>query len=181
MDDLVSMLDLMGEYWRSFYNGCKVFREWFKCRFLGGIRSIEIKRGSEGWHVHCHLLLITDKSFSRDFYILRDRWKKVTNGLGSVWIKKARNYKVVVEVVKYITNIEKLDIDDLEHVYYAVKGRRLINTYGILRGIDKKIESELDSCIDDDIEFVCRVCGFSKYVLESMLFRDDLMMYDLPS
>jgi plasmid rolling circle replication initiator protein Rep len=179
-DDLSKMLDDINKFWRNFYNSDKKFRSDFKSRFLGALRSIEVKRGNDRkWHVHMHMLLITDKSFKKDFDFLRSRWKFVTNGEGSVWIKQAKTYDVVVEVIKYITNLEKVSLDDLQDIYLSVKNRRLVSSLGILRGVEKKIESEMDSSIVDDISFVCSVCGFSEYRLESLLYSDIDVMYDL--
>lgn len=179
-DDLSLMLDDINKYWRKFYNDDKSFRSDFKDRFKGALRSIEIKRGKDyKWHVHMHMLLITDKFFNRDYEFLKDRWKLVTNGNGSIFIKQAKNYKVILEVIKYITNIEKISLNDLADVYLNIKGRRLISCLGILRGIDKNVESDLDSNVDDDINFICKKCGYDKYILESILYNDTLDMFDL--
>jgi hypothetical protein len=179
-DDLSLMLDDINKYWRHFYNSDKTFRNKFKHRFLGALRTIEIKKGNNSkWHVHMHMLLITDKTFNKDYEFLRDRWKCVTDYKGSVFIKQAKNYKVILEVIKYITNIEKISLNDLADVYLNVKGRRLISCLGILRCVDKNVESDLDSGIDEDINFICRKCGFDKYKLESILYSDTLDMFDL--
>nr|WP_011117313.1 protein rep [Thermoanaerobacterium thermosaccharolyticum]AAD12628.1 RepN [Thermoanaerobacterium thermosaccharolyticum]prf//1906306A ORF 1 in plasmid pNB2 [Thermoanaerobacterium thermosaccharolyticum] len=179
-DDLDKMLDDINMFWRDFYNGDRTFRVNFKQRFIGGLRSTEIKRGKNlKWHVHLHLLLITSKEFRRDFDFLKDRWKKVTDGLGSVFIKQAKDYDVVVEVIKYITNLEKISLDDLQDIYLSVKNRRLVSSLGILRGVDKKVESEMDSVVDDDINFICKVCGYNKYKFETLLYGDVDYMCDL--
>jgi hypothetical protein len=179
-DDLSLMLDDINRFWRKFYNDDKSFRNAFKERFKGALRSIEIKRGNDDkWHVHMHMLLITDKTFNKDYEFLKDRWKFVTNSNGSVFIKQAKNYKIILEVIKYITNIEKINLDDLKDLYINVKGRRLISCLGILRGVDKNVESDLDSNVDDDINFICKKCGYDKYKLESVLYSDTLDMFDL--
>lgn len=179
MEDLGAMVDRINNFWRIFYNDDKEFRKWWRERFLGGIRSMEIKRGNEGWHVHLHVLLISGKEFNRDFEVIRDRWKKVTLGEGSVYIKKAMDYKVVVEVVKYITNIEKIGIDDLADVYFAIKRKRIINTFGIIRGLEVMVEEELEEDIEKDVNFICKKCGFEKFEVESIIFDDSMSLYDL--
>ena len=174
------MLDDISSFWRDFYNSNRSFRNEFKKRFLGGLRSTEIKKGRNGnWHVHLHLFLISDKEFRKDFDFLKSRWKFVTNGEGSVWIKQAKTYDVVVEVIKYITNLEKVSLDDLGEIYLNVKNRRLVSSLGILRGVEKKVESDLDSSVADDVDFVCRVCGFDRYKFESVLYNEVDFMYDL--
>lgn len=179
-DDLSFMLDDINNYWRDFYHNDRSFRNKFKNRFIGALKSIEIKKGNDDkWHVHMHMLLITDKTFNKDYDFLKYRWKSVTDEKGSVFIKQAKNYKVILEVVKYITNIEKLNLDDLADIYLNVKGRRLISTFGILRGIDKDVEFDLDSDVDEDINFICKKCGYNKYNLESILYSDTLDMFDL--
>lgn len=180
-EDLNKMLDDISVFWRSFYHEDKDFRRWFKNRFIGGLRNIEIKigKGSKKWHVHMHLLLITNKEFSRDYEILKNRWKKVTNNNGSVFIEKIEDVKGVIEALKYVTDFEKINLDDLQEIYLNVKGRRLLNTFGVLRGIEKEIESELDSSVDGDINFICRVCGCDRYRLENLLYSDIDVMYDL--
>lgn len=179
-NDLNEMLVDINSFWRDFYNSDRSFRNEFKKRFLGGLRSTEIKKGRDGnWHVHLHLFLISDKGFRKDFDFLKNRWKFVTGGNGSVWIKQAKDYDVVVEVIKYITNLEKVSLGDLGEIYLNVKNRRLVSSLGILRGVQKKVESDLDSVVDDDINFVCKVCGYDKYKFETLLYSDVDYMLDL--
>ncbi|MGB9856349.1 MAG: protein rep [Caldisericum exile] len=178
-DDVSVMLKDIKKYWREFYNSDKKFREEFKKRFLGILRSIEVKKGrDEKWHIHMHTILITNKEYRKDYDFIKERWKKVTEGRGSVFIKKAKDYKAVIEVVKYVTNFFKCDLKDLKEIYQCVKGERLIEVSGILRGIDKEAE-EMEIMEKEAIEFICKKCGYNEYEIEAIVYHDCLEMSDL--
>lgn len=182
-DDLEKMIQDIKLYWRRFYNSDKGFRRRFKERFLGTIKSMEVKKGMDRkWHVHLHMLMITNKEYSKDYSWLKERWKYVTNGNGSVYIEKVDNeIKGIIETFKYITNVEKIEESDLIYIYKVIKGKRMVSSTGILFGIEDKVEEDVekDDSIEEDIDFICKKCGYDKYKLEVLVFNDSLDMSDL--
>jgi hypothetical protein len=143
-DDLNERLQFIGDSWRKMYHEKDIRQKWKKA-FPGGLRSTEIKigKGSGLWHPHMHCLVMKQE-YSHDYEWLRDRWKMITEDNGSVHIKalnKDNILKSAAEIVKYILKPEaSLYADDVRfnQMYVALKGRRQISTWGLLRGIKEK-------------------------------------------
>lgn len=174
MDDLVDMVSLMLKYWRKFYNG-KSVRSVFVKRFSGWFRSMEIKKGkgSGKWHVHWHVLLVSDE-YSRDYDWIKDEWKRITNGEGSVWIEGVSPlYKGVLEVCKYILKPALYTVEEWREILQALKNVKQVGAGGIFRGIKQRVERDLET-IEEDVlvRFVCRVCGMKEADLYEYLYSD---------
>jgi hypothetical protein len=176
-ENLAEMIQIMQTAWRSFYNDsstAKIFKE----RFMGGIRSMEVKRGAGSglWHVHFHCLVLTPAEWQRDWPWILEKWKQVTDGNGSVDVRGIRKkqgiVKAVIETVKYICKPGDIkNADDFRTVYWALKGKRQINTWGKLRGLAKKIELEMDQSFEEKklTEFICQKCGCKEGIIVKLL------------
>lgn len=176
--------------WRRLTNYDRKHRERWKMRFPGGVRSLEVKvgRNSGKWHPHFHMLCLQE-SFKKDFEWLRDEWAWALGNEqekeGSVWLKgiKANLLQSVVETLKYI--IKPGDglykKNRLEEAYYQLKGKRQINTWGLLRGISKQVEEDVESAEQKKLtEFICQRCGCTEGELYSVLFveANDLWLFN---
>lgn len=187
MENLSKMINMIRECWLRFYNTDKEIRKKFKQRFDGYIKSIEVKRGSGSgkWHVHIHMLLSQDenKEFEKDYYWIKEGWKKVTKGEGSVFIKQAKGevIDIALELVKYILKPGEYKASDYEEIIPALEGVRQISTGGIFRGMNKQVEYDMDHVEEKKLEqFICSRCGFDIGVLESIEFKllNNIILYD---
>lgn len=176
MDNLSTMIKRLERAWQFVKSDDKTLRKKFAHRFIGGLRSLEVKRGQDGlWHAHFHCLLLTDsKTFIRDIDWIKEAWLRATDGDGEqIDIKLVRKNKVIKSVCEIIKYITKFDTDflkgttddrnhDLEEMYYALIGKRKINAFGIMRGMSKQVETD-DEKIQKENEsiegFVCKMCG----------------------
>lgn len=175
-DNLTLMIKTLNGGWRSMRDG---YRKMFKARLPGGLRSLEVKVGKDGmWHAHMHCLILQPPGREKDFEWIRDAWKSITGG--SVWIKDITNQKLkgVIEVVKYLIKPEMelyKDADRLGEAVRSLKGKRQINTWGLLRGLSKEVE-ELENTFEERklAAFVCTQCGCNEGELVKMLYRDSI-------
>lgn len=182
MEDIEEMLDMMKRYWRILNHDDKNLRKKFKSRLVGGLRSIEVKRGKNSglWHIHFHTIAVTDKEFEKDYYWLMPAWKKVTKGKGSIWVKGINKEKMglvkeIAEAVKYIVKPEESllkNVEDLRNAYYALKGVRQVNTWGKLRKLSKEVEEESEKDEKKLTDFICQMCGCSEYKLKVYLYNN---------
>jgi hypothetical protein len=183
--ELKPMVLGLQESWRAFTNGNGARERW-KERFPGGLRSLEVKRGknSKLWHPHYHCIGLQE-SYEIDYPWIKERWKEVTfnqfGAEGSVWLKghdrKEGLLKAVIETVKYIMDPDKgifVNSDHLLEAYITLKGRRQINTWGILRKQLREEDIEAEAMADDSekklTDFICQRCGCTEAELKGMLF-----------
>lgn len=195
-DDIEDRIKKITSAWRLMTNGNKKWRKIYKKRFAGGVRSMEIKRGknSNQWHVHFHIFVmvrVPERGFIKDFYWLRKAWKECTKGEGSVYIRKVYPDKEgsiiggIIESVKYIVKPESrlYEDEDFSEVYWALKRRRTINTWGCFRGMSKKVDIDMEQIEQKKLEqFICSKCGCTEAELKYYLLKysDNVIFYDCP-
>lgn len=142
-------------------------------RVLGGVWSVEITSGKNGYHPHLHCIVLASPHISKDFYlwdndVLSYNWLQVT---GDAYITrvlacydkytgtKAEGDSLlssIVELAKY----PMVSIDgnprDMLLLYPYITGRRMSGSFGILRGVDMEPD---DLIGNDDHGKTCEVCG----------------------
>lgn len=193
MDNLELMVNTINNAFRAFYSN-RSTRDYFKNKFIGGIRSLEVVIGENSllWHVHLHCLAL-QKGFSEDFEWLKREWNKVVcnelgvdsnNKFGSVYIKQVKKENLMescLEVIKYILkpNYEIYKNPNIfKIVYTCLKGRRQVNSWGILRKLVQEIEKDYDDDLQQKIKnFNCENCGSNfvdlKFLEDKRLYFDD--------
>jgi hypothetical protein len=128
--------------------------EWAKV--AGAITSYEFtKRGEEtGWHPHIHALVLLNDYI--DQAKLSEEWHAITGDSFVVDIRKitakpsAGGVDIasgLLEVCKYALKFADLSLEDTWHAYTVLKGRRLVDCFGVLRGIVIP-----DDLLDDPLE-----------------------------
>lgn len=179
-------LYLLKTAYRNITGKNKIYSFIFKRMFVGGIKSLEVKRGknSKDWHPHFHVLVIK-KDFSEDRKLLNLIWNKelkrlVNNAdhtiyedkiytnekLGDVWISSIKDYnragktKAIYECLKYITKYgeDTQLVNDLEELVFNLKNIHSVDSWGILRGIEKDDE-DFDLSLANIKEKICKTCG----------------------
>jgi hypothetical protein len=110
--------------------------EWEKIR--GAVWSFEVKRGANSgeWHPHVHALAIVRDPI--DQAALSAQWHAIT---GDSMIVDSRpvdpdQHGAFVECFKYALKFSEMSIPDNFDAWVALRGRRLIASSGVLRGID---------------------------------------------
>ena len=127
--------------------------EWAKV--AGGITSYEFTKKDEGdWHPHIHALVMLDDFI--DQKALSAEWLKIT---GDSYIVDVRRIKgkpnaggldiasALLEVCKYALKFHDMTLPDTWHAYQCLRARRLVDSFGVLRGVEIP-----DNLLDDPLE-----------------------------
>lgn len=119
---------------------------------IGGVHSIESKRGKNSglWHPHAHMIwLCRDAPDARK---LSEEWQHWTGDSFIVDVRPFHNDQDVVsgflEVFKYALKFSELPLADNWEAYESLKGKRLVDSFGCLRGVEVP-EDLNDECFDD--------------------------------
>ena len=176
-EDINEALNIINNSWRYMTNKL-VTAEWKK-RFAGGVKAVECKIGrySGKWHVHIHCLVLRT-GYRKDTYFLREAWTKAVKhyigkdkqvlypNIKPIRAKdnskdKDKILEAVCETVKYATKINpEMENYRIKQAFEALKNRRQIACWGILRGISKEVEKEINEESENIIEaFKCATCG----------------------
>lgn len=182
--DLEKQLKKLQEGWKKFMKDKRVVKK-FRDRLPGGLRSLEVKIAqgdSTHWHAHLHCLILQPAGYEKDYDWIKEKWHSATGG--SVWIKDITKQKLKgsVEVLKYLIKPEMglyKNTEMLGKAVMSLKGKRQINTWGLLRGLSKEVE-DLENTWEEKklTTFVCSKCGCTEGELLKMLYSDSLD-YDL--
>ena len=131
----------------------KTKTEWLKV--AGGITSYEFTKKDEGdWHPHIHALVMLDDFI--DQKALSQEWEEITGDSFIVDIRRIRgNAKAggldiasgLLEVCKYALKFHDMTLPDTWHAYQTLRTRRLVDSFGILRGVQIP-----DNLLDDPLE-----------------------------
>lgn len=203
VEKLQNGVDMLQHAFRYMCHESKRFSKEFKRRFCGGVRSMEVKRGSgDGlWHPHLHCLFVkTDNtSFKSDFDFLRSAWEHslrvVTNTadinakLGSVFYEAIKvgytneGVKAILETFGYCAKFDWQNSDDILELVDCLKGVRMINTFGSIRKLlsAKDIELDMDKSLTDISICKCSICGgnhFTEFASCDFKFNHSICIHD---
>lgn len=112
----------------------------------GSVRSVEITKSKSGeWHPHVHEFALLSEYIDREQ--LSAEWQSLTGDSKIVDVRRCKtgNIEGLLEVLKYTLKIQEHTAEDLLHVASVVASSRLVDPFGILRGI--KVP---DIQVDDD-------------------------------
>jgi len=118
---------------------------------VGGIWSLEIKRGGGSglWHPHIHTLLVLKDYI--DAIALRAEWSELTGGEGqSVWIKRIGTgeenlFAACRECCKYVLKLGELNFRDNVEVFAKTRGQHFVATFGQVR------QAKIDNSLSDEL------------------------------
>lgn len=116
----------------------------------GVIYSYEFSKGSTGWHPHIHMVALLSDWI--DQKALSAEWQEITGDSFIVDVRRIRPGETglaagMLEVFKYALKFQDLDLPDTWHAYETLKGRRLVGSFGNLRGFTPP-ESLLDDLLE---------------------------------
>jgi hypothetical protein len=131
----------------------KTKTEWLKV--AGGITSYEFTKKDEGdWHPHIHALVMLDDFI--DQKALSDEWLDITGDSFIVDIRRIRCNansggldiaSALLEVCKYALKFHDMTLPDTWHAYQTLRTRRLVDSFGVLRGVQVP-----ENLLDDPLE-----------------------------
>ena len=113
----------------------------------GGVYTLELTNKGKGWHPHCHMIVLAASAPSQS--AISAEWHGIT---GDSMIVDCRPItgdpsEGFMEVFKYAVKFSDLSLDDNWHAAQLLKGKRLLNSFGLFRGVEIP-ESLLDEPLD---------------------------------
>lgn len=121
----------------------------------GAIAAYEFTKQDEGdWHPHIHMLVLLDSYI--DQKALSAEWLAITGDSFIVDIRKIKAKaasggldicSAMLEVCKYSLKFHDMTLEDTWTAYNVLRGKRLVNPSGLLRGVDMP-----DSLLDDPLD-----------------------------
>ena len=120
----------------------------------GGVSSIEVKRGEGSglWHVHSHSVWLCEQI--PDAKKLAEEWETVTGDSYIVDVRPFTGSTIsdyltgFMEVFKYAVKFSSLELSDNWEAFNLLAGRRLVNSFGLFRGVVVP-EEMTDEPLDD--------------------------------
>jgi len=124
---------------------------------LGGVHSIEFKRGANSglWHPHVHMIWLCREE--PDQARLSQEWLTWTGDSFIVDVRPFHDQDDLVsgfmEVFKYALKFSELPLSDNWHAFKQLAGKRLLDAFGLLRGV--KVPDDLtDELPLDELPFI---------------------------
>ena len=133
---------------RRHFNGGIPRAPWTElCKAEGAVYTLELTNKGKGWHPHCHMIILATSQPSQTD--LSAEWHKITGDSMVVDCRPILGDPVegFMEVFKYAVKFSDLTLADNWHAAQILKGKRLLNSLGLFRGVDIP-ESMLDEPLD---------------------------------
>lgn len=117
-------------------------------RALGAVYSLELTNKGNGWHPHCHMIVAGTQSIDQSE--LSREWHQITGDSMVVDVRPITGDPVdgFMEVFKYAVKFSDLTLSDNWEAAQVLKGKRLLNSFGLFRGVQVP-DSLLDEPLDD--------------------------------
>lgn len=137
-------------------NALKGQRQVEYAKAFGGVHSIEIKRGKNSglWHPHVHMIWLCEEVPNASQ--LSKEWLEITGDSYIVDVREFYGDSVVdgfLEVFKYALKFSDMELADNWEAYQLLKEKRLVDNFGLLRGV--QVPEELkDEDIDEDFVYL---------------------------
>lgn len=136
------------------------------------VGSFEVTNKGKGWHPHVHILALA--ASAPDQQALRDEWQGITGDSFMLDVRPFHDNQDpadgFMEVMKYAVKFGDLSLEQNWQVAQFLKGRRLLFSLGLFRGVQVP-ESLLDEPLDDLPFFDL----FYRYFLESGYVMQDTL------
>lgn len=123
---------------------------------LGGVHSIEAKRGSGSglWHPHAHMVWLCHEA--PDQAKLGREWREFTGDSYIVDVRPFHDQADLIggfaEVFKYALKFSDLPLADNWQAFDELSGKRLVDAFGLLRGVE--VSDDLADELLDDLPFI---------------------------
>ena len=118
------------------------------CKAEGAVYTLELTNKGNGWHPHCHMIVLAASEPSQSAFSAE--WHRIT---GDSMIVDCRPItgdpsEGFMEVFKYAVKFSDLTLEDNWHAAQRLKGKRLLNSFGLFRGVQIP-DSLLDEPLDE--------------------------------
>jgi hypothetical protein len=145
MHHLRSSMRKMSESRRNALKG-QVFVEFAKSS--GGFHSVEVTNRGNGWHPHVHMIWLCSEKPNQS--LLSKEWQAITGDSYIVDVRPLHDpVEGFLEVCKYALKFSDLSLSDNYHAFQVMSGMRLIDSHGVLRGVQIP-ETLLDDILDNE-------------------------------
>ena len=134
---------------RRFFNAGKRGSPWTElCKAQGAVYTLELTNKGKGWHPHCHMIALAASQPSQSD--LSAEWHRITGDSMIVDVRPITGdpSEGFMEVFKYAVKFSDLTLEDNWHAAQVLKGKRLLNSFGLFRGVDIP-DSLLDEPLDE--------------------------------
>ena len=144
------MRKALKKYQEQRRNALKGQRQVEYAKALGGVMSIEIKRGKNSglWHPHVHMIWLCENVPIASQ--LSKEWLELTGDSYIVDVREFYGESVVdgfLEVFKYALKFSDMELSDNWEAFQTLKAKRLVDNFGLFRGVQVP-----DDLTDDDID-----------------------------
>lgn len=114
----------------------------------GAVWSFETTNKGKGWHPHVHCIYLAPSAPSQT--VLRAEWEKITEDSHQVDVRPIQGDPAdgFVEVFKYAMKFSELSLSDNVTAWQTFKGRRLVASIGLFRGVKVPEKLEDDPLAD---------------------------------
>jgi len=118
------------------------------CKAQGAVYTLELTNKGNGWHPHCHMIALASSQLSQSD--LSAEWHRITGDSMIVDVRPITGdpSEGFMEVFKYAVKFSDLTLEDNWHAAQVLKGKRLLNSFGLFRGVDIP-DSLLDEPLDE--------------------------------
>ena len=114
----------------------------------GGFHSIEVTNRGNGWHPHVHMIWLCEVPPNQA--LLSREWESLTGDSFVVDVRPLSDpVEGFIEVCKYALKFSDLSLADNYHAFEVMSGMRLIDSHGVLRGVEIP-DSLLDDILEDE-------------------------------
>lgn len=107
-------------------------------KILGYVGAFEVTYGKNGWHPHLHIMVLHREKLSES--AIRNEWTDITGNSTQIRVNSCANQddpsKDFLEVFKYALKFSKLTRERLVQCYLYFKGKRMIFSGGLFRGVN---------------------------------------------
>lgn len=118
------------------------------CKAEAAVYTMELTNKGNGWHPHVHMIVLSASKL--DSRALSAEWLAITKDSMIVDCRPITGDPVqgFMEVFKYAVKFSDLSLADNWHAAQVLKGKRLMNSFGLFRGVEVP-EDLLDEPLDD--------------------------------
>mgnify|MGYP003587970034 CR=1 FL=1 len=154
--NLRNAMKLMTNARRHYLSNPKKNRHVEFAKAVGGVHSVETKRGQNSgwWHPHAHMIWLCHEA--PDARKLSEEWQHWTGDSFIVDVRPFRNQDDLIsgflEVFKYAVKVSDMPVEDNWHAYETLKGKRLVDAFGCMRGVD--VPEDLGDVALEDLPYI---------------------------
>lgn len=158
-DHLKKSVSAVLERRRKAQSGNRIKTEWTKV--LGVVGSYEVTNKGNGWHPHVHMLVLVDERL--DAQAMKDEWLRITGDSHVLRIDTPRHpnepIRDFLEVFKYAVKFSDLTPEQNFEAFLQLRGKRLLFSVGLFRGVVVP-EDLTDDSPDDDLPYIEMLYAF---------------------